>query len=130
MTFADSIRRFGLAALAATGSVVVGAWAAMDPALDPATAAKGIYVLKLDDADARVFEATFKPGQKTALHEHPKHVAYALTGGELTIHVEGKEPQVIKLEAGMAVAGAAEKHWAQNTGKKTVKVLVVELKGK
>jgi beta-alanine degradation protein BauB len=103
---------------------------AADPDLDPVTVGKGIYALKLDDTDARVFEVTFKPGQKIGLHKHPKHIAYVLKGGSLKIAAEGKEPSVMNLTAGQTVAMPAESHQAQNTGKKEVKLLVVELKGK
>ena len=107
-------------------------WAADEAAnpLDPITVGKGIYSLKSEDADTRVMEVTFKPGQAIDLHQHPKHVVHVLKPGELTINTEGKEPQVMKLKAGDTVIMPAEKHSAKNTGKSLVKVLVVELKGK
>ena len=104
--------------------------AAVTNSLDPVVAGKGMYVFKSEDADARVLEVTFKPGQKVALHQHPKHIAYVLKGGDLKLTEEGKEPQEMKLVAGAVVFLSAQKHSAENTGKTTVKILVVELKGK
>ena len=98
--------------------------------LDPLNAGKGMYAFKTEDADTRVLEVTFKPGQKVALHQHPKHVAYVIKGGELALTEEGKEPQKMKLDQGAVVLLSAQKHSAENTGKTTVKILVVELKGK
>ena len=98
--------------------------------LDPLVAGKGMYSLKTDDPDARVLEVVFKPGQKVGMHQHPKHIAYVVKGGDIEITEEGKEGQKMKLDAGAVVVLPAQKHWAQNVGKTTLKLLVVELKGK
>jgi hypothetical protein len=60
----------------------------------------------------------------------PKHIAYAITPGELEITEEDKPPQKITLEKGMAVIMPAQKHTATTLGKKKVKLVVVEIKGK
>ena len=104
--------------------------AAPTNSLDPLVVGKGSYIFKSEDSDARVLEVTLKPGQKAGLHQHPKHIAYVIKGGELKLTEEGKEPQTMKLPQGAVVFLPAQKHSAENTGKTTVKILVVELKGK
>lgn len=99
-------------------------------AMDPLKVGKSAYTLKAEDNDVRMMEVSFAPGQKMAMHEHPKHSIYVLQGGALKISREGQEAQVMQLKQGETVIMEAQKHEAQNTGKTRVKLLVTELKGK
>lgn len=45
----------------------------------------GMHKVLLDNDDVRVYEATFKPGDKMPMHSHPKHVVYVLSGGTMTL---------------------------------------------
>lgn len=101
-----------------------------EKSLDPIAVSKGMYTLKAEDADTRIMEVNFKPGEKIPMHQHPKHTVYALTDGVLKIYPEGKEPSVTTLKVGDTVIIPAEKHWAENVGKKPIKLVVTELKGK
>ena len=98
--------------------------------MDPLKVGKSAYTLEAEDNDVRMMEVTFAPGQKIAMHEHPKHSIYVLQGGTLKITQEGKEPQVMQLKPGETLIMEAQKHEAQNTGKSRVKLLVTEFKGK
>ncbi|MBI3288253.1 MAG: cupin domain-containing protein [Elusimicrobia bacterium] len=107
----------------------MAAEAAIDP-LDPLMAAKGLYTLKNEDADTRVLEVTLRPGQKTGLHHHPKHMAYVLQPGKIKIVEEGREAQEMQLKTGQVITMPAQTHWAENVGSSQVKLLVVEFKDK
>ena len=97
-------------------------------AQEPAKVGPTVYRQKLDNDRVRVFEITFKPGQKIGMHSHPDHVVYVVKGGTLKI-VEGtKPPVVMKMKPGDTVFLPAQKHWAQNMGKTTIKAVVVEIK--
>lgn len=113
-----------------TLTLPISVFAATDAALDPIAVGHGIYKLKTEDADLRVMEVTFTPGQKIAMHEHPKHAVYVLSGGTLKIQVEGKEAETMNLKAGDTVVIPAQKHEAQNMGKTKIKLVVTEFKGK
>ena len=96
-------------------------------AQDPAKVAPEAYKLKLSEKGVRVFEVTFKPGQKIPTHSHPDHVVYALTAGTILITEIGKEGKTMNLKPGDTMLIPAQKHHAQNMGKKPLKVVVVEL---
>ncbi len=95
---------------------------------DPAKVGPGIYKLKLQNPRVRVFEVTFKPGQKIGIHAHPDHVAYLLTAGQLKVSEVGKKPVTLTGKAGDTFFLPAQKHAAQNVGKTTIKIVVVELR--
>jgi quercetin dioxygenase-like cupin family protein len=99
-------------------------------AQDPLKVASNVYHFVIDTEGVRLLKVTFKPGDATVMHQHPFHIAYVISGGELTITNKGGKPQVIKLEPGMAVPIPATTHMAKNTGTTTVEALVVELKNK
>lgn len=74
-------------------------------------------------------EVTLEPGQKTEVHTHPAHFFYALTAGQLTVSFTDGTKEVLDLTPGFSGFGSPERpHSTQNTGKTTVKFLIVELK--
>lgn len=74
-------------------------------------------------------EITLEPGQKTDVHTHPAHFLYALTGGQLTVTMTNGKTEVIDLTPGFSGFSSPEgPHSTQNTGKTTVKFIIVELK--
>ena len=46
---------------------------------DPTVAASDVYKLVLENERVRVFDVTFKPGQKAEMHGHPDHVVSVLS---------------------------------------------------
>lgn len=116
-----------LAAVAAIAIIWTLA-SAKGPANDPLTVGPDVYKLVFENDQVRLLEVTFKAGAKIAPHWHPDHAAYVLEAGELTITPEGKEAQVFKAEVGKAFFIPSETHSAVNTGKTTVRALVIELK--
>lgn len=96
---------------------------------DPLAVGTGIYKKLAENAKCRVFQVTFKPGQRIGVHQHPMHAVYVVTGGKLEITVVGQKPQVMDLTAGQCVILDAQKHSARNLGKTTIKLSVTEIKG-
>lgn len=110
---------FGLSAALLTSGLI---------AQEPAKVGPTVYRQKLDNERVRVFEITFKPGQKIGMHAHPDHVVYVVQGGKLKIVEEGKKPVTMSLKPGDTVFIPAQKHWAQNVGKTRIKAVVTEIK--
>jgi len=95
---------------------------------DPAQVGPDIYKVVTENDQVRAFEVTFAPGAKIGLHQHPDHVAYALTDGKLTITGQDGVAQDIDLKAGQAMFLAAQAHSAENKTDKEIKAVVVELR--
>jgi quercetin dioxygenase-like cupin family protein len=95
---------------------------------DPLTVGPEIYRMVLENDRIRALEVTFAKGASIAVHDHPDHMAYAMTAGKLEIAPEGKDPQVVEVTPGMALWIPAEAHSARNAGDTELKLLVVELK--
>ncbi len=95
---------------------------------DPLQAAPNMYKLLFENEKVRVMEVFFKPGEKIAKHSHPDHFVTVLFPGELTIYKEDGSHAVNQLTTDQVVWIPAETHWAQNTGKTDVKLLVTEMK--
>jgi quercetin dioxygenase-like cupin family protein len=95
------------------------------------TAASNVYKkVLLDNEHVRVLQVEFAPGESAAWHQHPNHVAYALTEGKLEITDKGKPANVMNIKAGDALYLDAVTHMAKNVGTTTLKLVVTELKQK
>ncbi len=95
---------------------------------DPLQVAGNVYKLVMENDRVRVMKATFQPGAKAVMHEHPDHVIYMLQGGKAKLtNAEGKT-DVLDLKTGDAVFLKAQAHEAQNIGQAPRDILVVELK--
>jgi quercetin dioxygenase-like cupin family protein len=58
---------------------------------DPLVTASNVYELLNENDNARVFKATFKPGDTAKMHHHhPEHMAYVIKGGHLKLTSMGK----------------------------------------
>lgn len=96
---------------------------------DPVVAAPNIYKKVLIDNDkVRVIEIEFAAGETGPWHNHPDHVAYALTDGKLEITDKGKTGVVYDIKAGDALFIPSVTHMAKNTGTNTIKMVVTEIK--
>jgi len=95
---------------------------------DPTKVAGDVYKLVLDNERVRVFEVSFKPGQKALMHGHPDHVVYVLSDYTLNLTGPDGKSQEVPLKAGQAIFMGAGPHAAQNIGKTEGHALVVELK--
>lgn len=105
--------------------VSVGSLRAQDAALvNPKT----IHVT-LDNEHVRVFEATLPPGWKENMHSHPTSIVYVIVGGTVLNHLpDGTTSDATTLTAGETLYRDPIKHWNENIGKTTIRLIVVELK--
>ena len=84
--------------------------------------------VKLDNVQVRVLEATIKPGVKEKPHSHPASIVYVVTGGRMRTHLPDGTTSDATYTAGQTVYRDPVTHWAENIGKTTVHLIVVELK--
>jgi beta-alanine degradation protein BauB len=94
---------------------------------DPLEVANNVYKLKMENDRVRVFDVTFRIGDKAVMHHHPDHVVYVIEGGKLKLTSEGKT-DILELIDGDVVFLKAQTHEALNIGQSTIELLVVELK--
>ncbi len=94
---------------------------------DPLATASNVYKLLNENDNARVFKATFKPGDTAKMHHHPDHMAYVIKGGRLRLTSAGKTDEM-NLTDGSVVFLKAQDHEATNTGNTTAELIVVEFK--
>jgi quercetin dioxygenase-like cupin family protein len=74
-------------------------------------------------------EITLAPGQKTEVHTHPAHFYYALTPCNLkAYYTDGKIESYEVPAGGNGYSGPEGPHYTENTGNKTARFLIVELK--
>lgn len=95
---------------------------------DPLKVAPERYKKLFENDRVRVMEVTFAPGDKIAQHSHPDHFVTVLEPGTLKVSKPDGSSQVLELVKEQVVWIPAESHWAENTGKSTVKLLVSEIK--
>jgi quercetin dioxygenase-like cupin family protein len=98
-----------------------------DAATDAAKVAPSLYKVLADSAGIRVLMATYKPGSSSALHAHPDNAIYVVEGGTAEFTLKDGSKQTLTLSTGMAQVRAGEMHSVKNTGKTTLKVLLVEV---
>jgi quercetin dioxygenase-like cupin family protein len=119
------MKRMGLLATCALALfLMTGATRSLDPAVvNPHT----VHVT-LENEHVRVFEAVLKPGQKEALHSHPRTVVYVIEGGRMRNHPETGTATESELTAGQTMYREPLTHWAENIGTTTMRLVVVEMK--
>ena len=88
-----------------------------------------INKILVDTNYIRAMVVTLQPGQKSDVHTHPAHFFYALTDGTLKVTYSDGKIENYPLKSGDNGYSMPERpHAVQNTGKKTVSFLLVELK--
>jgi quercetin dioxygenase-like cupin family protein len=118
------LKHIKLVALVTLGALSAHAFAPQDPL----AVGKGMYFLKLNNERVRAMVVKFAPGKSIGMHSHPDHVAYAVQGGRLRIHEQGKDPVTMDIPTGATLWLPAQAHEATNIGKTHIKILVVEIK--
>lgn len=121
-----------IAALLATGFTPLLATGLMRSATarsqDPLVVNSKTIALKLENDRVRVLEATLKPGAKEQLHSHPAYVIYVIEGGKVRTHGLDGTAVEAEFKTGDVIYRDPVTHWAENIGKTTIRLELVELK--
>lgn len=97
-------------------------------AQDPLLVNSRTIALKLENARVRVLEATLKPGDKEQLHSHPAYVIYVIEGGKVRTHGTDGSVAEADFKTGDVIYREPVTHWAENIGKTTIRLELVELR--
>jgi quercetin dioxygenase-like cupin family protein len=84
--------------------------------------------LLLDNSHVRVIEGSLMPGEKTAMHHHPGHMIYFLSGGRVRFTLKDGSKKEVTSKTGETRWNEAVDHEAENIGATTVRYLIVEPK--
>jgi hypothetical protein len=97
-------------------------------AQDPMKIAPSIFRILLENTRVRVLQEWLRPGEKEPMHSHPRAVRYALNSfkGKST-SLSGKVTQ-FSAKAGQVDWSKPETHAVENTGRTTLRAIIVELK--
>jgi quercetin dioxygenase-like cupin family protein len=101
--------------------------ATQDHAMDAEKVAGDLYKVISDTLGIRIVEATYKPGDSSAMHSHPDYVVYTTQGGTATFYGKDGTKMESTMKTGVVNIRAAEFHSVKNTGKTTLKVILVEV---
>lgn len=97
-------------------------------AQDPLVVNSKSIALKLENSRVRVLEATLKPGVKETTHSHPAYVIYVIAGGKVRTHNADGTVTETNFRTGDVIYRDPVTHWAENIGKTTIRLELVELK--
>ena len=86
--------------------------------------------VKLDNEHVRVMEALLLPGAKEQMHHHPASIVYVITGGKVRNHAADGTTNEVTYSGGDTLYREPLTHWAENIGTTTIRMIVIELKGK
>jgi beta-alanine degradation protein BauB len=95
---------------------------------DPLKAAGNAYKFVSENNSVRLLKVTLKPGEKAAMHHHPDHVIYVLSGGKAKLTDFQGKIDVLELKTGDSMSLPAQSHQTENIGESTLDILVIELK--
>lgn len=99
-----------------------------DTSLDATKVAPSQYKLVKDTLGLRVIEVNFKPGQTAGMHSHPDAALYVVEGSTAEFTGKDDSKRVLELKKGMTLVVPADTHSVKNTGKTTMKGILVEVK--
>jgi quercetin dioxygenase-like cupin family protein len=100
---------------------------AQDVVMDAVKAAPDLYKVLSDSAGIRIVEATYKPGDSSALHSHADYAIYAAAGGTATFYGKDGNKMENEMKTGTIAVRPGEVHSVKNTGKTPIKVILVEV---
>ena len=100
---------------------------AQQATIDAAKAAPNLYKVVSDTMGIRIVEVTYKPGDSSAWHSHPDYAIYAAEGGTATFYGKDGLKMENEMKTGTIMVRHGEFHSVKNTGKTTLKVILVEV---
>ena len=71
---------------------------------------------------------SLEPGVKEKLHSHPAYVIYVIAGGKVRMHSTDGKVTEANFRTGDVLYRDPVTHWAENIGKSTIRLELVELK--
>ena len=93
-------------------------------------ASPDVYKILTENDEFRVVLATWKPGQRDALHSHAANASYALTGCKVRVY--GRDNKVLvegaRAQGSAALQPPVAAHAVENTGASDCQILIVERK--
>ncbi len=98
-----------------------------DASMDATKAAANHYKTKMDSLGLRIVEASYKPGESSAMHSHPDAGVYAISGGTAAFTEKDGTKHTNEMPTGTTMISGAGTHSVKNVGKTTMKVLLVEV---
>jgi len=102
--------------------------ASLTRAQDPLVVNSKSIVLKFENARVRVLEATLEPGAKEKMHSHPAYVIYVIAGGKVRNQSANGTVTETDFHTGDVIYRDPITHLAENIGKTTIRLELVELK--
>jgi len=97
-------------------------------AQDPVKVDRKHFKVLFNNQDVRVLDVRLKPGEKSPMHSHSKHVVYWLAGSTIKFTFSDGKTNTVTTKAGQVVWRNAETHMAENTGRTESHALDIELK--
>lgn len=104
-----------------------GAYTSFDPSKSVTAISPDLYKQLADTLNIRMLEGVYKPGDSSILHAHPDFALYVLEGSTVELTGQDGNKQEIEFKKGMAVILPATTHSAKNTGKSTLRLIVIEV---
>jgi quercetin dioxygenase-like cupin family protein len=98
-----------------------------DAATDASKVAPDVYKVVKDTMGIRLLEITAKPGGSVAMHAHPDGALYIIDGGTTEFTFKDGTKRTNDLKSGVGMVLPAEAHSAHNTGKTTLRAILVEV---
>lgn len=114
----------------AAAALLLAVGTAAAPAQDVAAVNPKTIKVTLDNEHVRVMEATLPPGAKEQMHHHPASIVYVLVGGTVRNHAADGKTNDVTYAAGDTIYRDPVTHWAENIGTTTIRMIVIELKGR
>ena len=112
----------------AMGLALVGLTAGGVRAQDPVTLYPENYRVLLENDRVRVLDFTLRRGATEAMHRHPAHVLYVLTGFKVRFTLADGSSRVRETKAGDVLFSEAVMHSPLNIGETDAHGLLVEMK--
>lgn len=100
---------------------------AAEETIDAVKVAPNLYKVVSDTMGIRVLEATYKPGDSSVLHSHPVNALYVMQGGTAEFILKDGTKNTLEMKTGISGIRGYDLHSVKNTGKTTLKVLLVEV---
>ena len=102
---------------------------AAKPNIDALKTSPANFKLLLENEYVRVLEYSLNPGIKDSPHTHPAKSSYVVNGGKIKVYLENGETIIVDEVAGTASwMGYVGKHYVENIGSTTVKIILTEVK--